>query len=93
MTRKTTKFECAPTDILDCFDEIAREVFADILEIGYDECLVTDESCVCDFITDETPSDYAERFRSAYELDLPKHARVADLVREIARSRRNSYFN
>ena len=94
-SRRPTKIKCAPTDILERFEDLAREVLSDILEMSYDDCLVTDESCLCDFLTEETPQDYAERFRVKYGFELPnvRHTRIADVVREIAHRRRNNEVN
>lgn len=82
-----SKFVCAPTDTIDAFEDLARELFSDILAISFDDCLVTDESCLCFFVADETPDDYAERFRAKYGFDLV-HAPIVETLREIAQRRR-----
>jgi hypothetical protein len=82
---------CAPTDLIDQLHELARDFFSDIIGSSYDNFLVTDESLMRDCITDETPADYAERFREKYgfELEGIGSTRVIDILKAIDRARRD----
>jgi hypothetical protein len=80
--------ECAPADILERFEDVVSELFSEVIGMSYYDCLVTDESCLCDFITEDTPVDYQERFRQKYGFELATvHTRIADLARAIAHNR------
>lgn len=80
--------ECAPADILERFEDVVSELFSEVIEMSYYDCLVTDESCICDFITEDTPVDYLERFSQKYGFELANvHTRIADLVLAIAHNR------
>jgi hypothetical protein len=78
----------ASTDTIDDFQDLARELFSDVLDMSLDDCLVTDESCLCFFITDETPPDYAERFFAKYGFEVKRYHLIIDTLRDIARMRR-----
>lgn len=85
-------FECAPTSAIDQLEDLARDFFAEILEISYDDCLVTDESELGHFLTDETPPDLKDRFRKRYEFQLPSDdtVRIVELLRRIAEYQRTA---
>jgi hypothetical protein len=82
---KNLKFEHASQERIRFLAPRAREFFASVLETDFDECLVTDESCLHDFVTDETPRDYEERARALYGIELPKHALLVDVLARIDR--------
>lgn len=84
------KFVLAPTARIDRFQDFAREFFSEILETSFDDCLVTDESDLRDFVTDETPDDYKQRFREHYgfELDEIGGTRIVDVLERIGDARR-----
>ena len=84
------KFALAPTARIDRLHEFARELFSEILEMSFDDCLVTDESDLRDFITDETPDDYEQRFSEYYGFDLAEigGTRIVDVLERIADARR-----
>lgn len=56
----------------------------------YRKRAVTDESELRDFITDETPSDFASRFKSRYDLELSEddNVRIVELSRRTAEHQR-----
>jgi hypothetical protein len=58
----------------------------------YDDCLVTDESELHDFITDETPPDFEERFASRYGFALSDDddLRVVRILGRIADQRHST---
>ena len=41
-----------------------------MLDISFDECLVTDESLIDDFLNEESPNDFEQRFREKYGFEL-----------------------
>jgi len=77
------KIECAPIERIRFLAPIAREFFASVLEIDFDDCLVTDESYLHDFITDENEAFYKQRALELYGIDLdePSDNLVAILER------------
>lgn len=80
---KNLKFECAPQVKIRFLEPLAREFLASVLEVDFDECLITDESCLHDFITEETPRDYRKRARELFDIDLPRHALLVDVLAAI----------
>jgi len=93
-SRKPLKIELAPTDVVDRFEDLTREVL-ELVGMSYDDCLVTDESCLCDVVTDDTPPDYVDRFAHQYGFELPNgmHTRIAEIVRSIATRRHERDLN
>jgi len=77
---KKLQFECAPREKIRFLEPLAREFLSGILAIDFDDCLITDESCVHDFVTDETPPDYKQRARDRYGIELPEHALLVDVL-------------
>ena len=67
---KPFKVHLASTTRIEQLADLARELFIEIFEMSCDDCLVTDESDVDFFITEETPDDYEERFRARYGFAL-----------------------
>ncbi|MFN0303671.1 MAG: hypothetical protein ACKVQU_25325 [Burkholderiales bacterium] len=53
-------FELAPQDRITAYAETAREFFRVVLDIDYDECLVTDESRLSDFASCGLPDEIAD---------------------------------
>ena len=88
---KAVKIELASTDFIDQLSDLARELFSEVLETSFDECLVTDESDLRFFITEETPDDYEERFRTLYgfELGAMENGPIIEILKRIAKDRRN----
>jgi hypothetical protein len=80
---KNLKFECAPQEKIRFLEPLAREFLASVLKVDFDEWLITDESCVHDFITEETPRDYRKRARELFDIELPKHALLVDILAAI----------
>lgn len=80
----------ASTTRIDQLADLARELFTEILEMSYDECLITDESDIGFFITEETPEDYEERFRARYGFDLAEveSGVLVEILARIAAERR-----
>ena len=67
---KGMKFECAPTSGVDTFQAIAAVFMKRILELDFEECLVTDESSIYDFV-DFTEAELRRRILAEYNLDIP----------------------
>lgn len=80
---KNLKFECAPQEKICFLEPLARDFLASVLEVDFDDCLITDESCLHDFITEETPRDYRKRARELFDIELPKHALLVDVLAAI----------
>lgn len=66
---KGMKFECAPTSGVDMFQAIAAVFMKRILELDSEECLVTDESSIYDFV-DFTEAELRRRILAEYHLDI-----------------------
>lgn len=66
---KGMKIECAPTSGIDMFQTIAEDFMKRILDLDYEECLITDESSVFDF-ADFTEAELRNRILEAYDLDI-----------------------
>ena len=77
-------FELAPREKIRFLEPLAREFLSEVFDIDFDECLITDESCVCDFATEET-GDYRSRARRLFGVDVPKHAPLVDVLTSINR--------
>ena len=54
------KVEFAPQDRIELYEDTAREFFRDVLDMSYDECLVTDETHLSDFSSCGLPEDFPE---------------------------------
>lgn len=61
------RIELAEQDLIDSMQPLAREFFSDILAMDFDECLVTDESCLSDFCFRGLPEGSALADLPSYE--------------------------
>lgn len=66
---KGMKIECAPTSGIDMFQSIAEDFMKRILDLDYDECLITDESSIFDFV-DCSEAEISKRILGTYDLDV-----------------------
>ena len=65
----TLKFECAPTDEIDQYDELADEFILEIF--GIDSFMITDESSISDFRDRTEPVEAVyQRIQEAYGIDV-----------------------
>ena len=65
----TLRIECAPTDEIDQFDELADEFIPKIFDI--DSFMITDESSISDFRDRTEPIEAAyQRIQEAYGIDV-----------------------
>src|ERR1043165_37463 len=89
ITGKELRIELASTEQLNAHADEAREFFARVLDFDFDECLVTDESRICDFAPDVPLDELHRRILAAYRVDLSDlgHATIAHVLNEIARRR------
>jgi phage/plasmid-associated DNA primase len=55
-----SKLVLAPQDHIELYEDTAREFFRDVLDLNYDECLVTDETHLSDFSSCGLPDDVPE---------------------------------
>lgn len=87
---KSLHFHLASTTLIDQLADLARELFSEVLEMSYDACLVTDESELHHFITDDTPDDYEARFHARYGFELSEvdRAPLVEILARIAAQRR-----
>lgn len=58
MNAKTVTF--APQELIEEHDDIARELFRDLLRLDYDDCYVSDESSLADFSSCGLPDEFPE---------------------------------
>jgi len=75
-------FECAPTEKVRFLNPIAREFVANILETDLYDCLITDESRLSDFVTDENEGFYKQRALEKYGIDLTgmEHDKLVEVL-------------
>lgn len=66
---KGMKFECAPTSGVAMFQTISEDFMKRILDLDSEECLITDESSIFDFV-DFTEAELRKRILEAYSLDI-----------------------
>ena len=87
ITGKELRIELAPTAQIDAHADEARDFFARVLDFDFDECLVTDESRLCDFAPDVSLEAVHARVVAAYRVDVSDlgHATIVDVLREIAK--------
>lgn len=64
------QLELAPTQRIAHHAELAADFFERILELNYDECLVTDESSLWDFHTEESNAPLHEQIWLASGVDV-----------------------
>ncbi len=81
---KGMKIECAPTSGVDMFQTIAEDFMKRILELDSEECLITDESSIFDFV-DFTEAELRRRILAAYGLDISeiKSGNLLEIFRRI----------
>lgn len=60
--------ELAPQDHVELYDDTARLFFRDVLDMDFDECLVTDESHLSDFSSCGMPDELADKTANLKEL-------------------------
>jgi hypothetical protein len=60
----------APTGSVDALEELAREFFEVVLEADRDNYLITDESLLCDVLTEESPAAAEQRLLDRYGVDV-----------------------
>lgn len=68
---KGKTLECAPTTGIDRFQSIAEDFLKRILVLDYEECLITDESSISDFV-DFSEAEISRRILETYNLDISK---------------------
>jgi len=87
-TRVPIKF--ASTDRVVGVEHVARDFFHRILDMNYDDCLITDESSLWDFHEDESNKIYTGRIQDEYGIDISdlSDARIADILERIAQRRK-----
>jgi hypothetical protein len=60
----------APTVEIEQYEPLANEFFEKILAMNYNECLVTDESSLWDFHSEETNEEYHRKIMEVYGTDV-----------------------
>lgn len=74
----------SPTDVIDEYDDIAREFLKSVFDIDFDECLISNESMLSDFSGCCLPEEYdfpagltrQERFNHLYGIGDAETVRV-----------------
>lgn len=91
---KGMRIECAPTSEIDMFQSIAEDFMKRITGLDYEECLITDESNIFDFI-DFTESELSRRILDAYDLDISeiKTGNLLEIFRRIHKRERSDAKN
>lgn len=81
---KGMKIEFAPTSGIDMFQTIAEDFMKRILDLDSEECLITDESSIYDFV-DFTEAELRRRIQEAYDLDISeiKTGNLLEIFRRI----------
>jgi len=69
-TKVRPAIELAPTVEIEQYELLANEFFEKILAMNYNECLVTDESSLWDFHSEETNEEYQRRILEVYGTDV-----------------------
>ena len=77
-----TKFELAGQERIDAFKVTAREFFCDVLDLSFEECLVTDESRLSDFSSCGLPDNLADVTDSLFDLYAAWDAWIVPFVSE-----------
>ena len=77
-----TKFELAEQERMDAYKAMAREFFRDVLDLNFDECLVTDESRLSDFFSCGLPDNLADTTHSLFDLYAAWDAWIVPFVSE-----------
>ena len=92
ITGKELRIELASTEEIDAHADEAREFFARLFDFDFDDCLVSDESLICDFAPAVPVEDLHARILEAYRVDVSDlgHATIVNVLREIARRRPTS---
>ena len=85
------RFELASTVEVDKFESIASEFFARIFDMDRDDCLITDESSLWDFHSEETNEPFYSRILQAYGIDVSdvETGNLAKIFQRIAEARQS----
>lgn len=59
-----------PTDRVDALEELSREFFEVVLEANRDDYLITNESLLCDVLTEASPAAAEQRLLDRYGVDV-----------------------
>lgn len=83
---KGKKIVFASTSGIDQYHDLAQDFLKRILELDYDECSITDESSISDFV-DFTEEELGLRIRETYKLDISKikDGNLLEIFRRIAK--------
>ena len=84
---KGKKFECAPTEGVNLFTEIAEDFIRQIFGFEPEEYMITDESILSDFIglEDITEQDIHKRVAKLYDVDISdiRHGNLVEIFKRI----------
>ncbi|HUS12703.1 MAG TPA: hypothetical protein VMZ30_19695 [Pyrinomonadaceae bacterium] len=83
------KFELASTVEVDKFEGIASDFFARILDMDRVDCLITDESSLWDFHSEQSNEPFYSRILEAYGVDVSdvERGNLAKIFRRITEAR------
>lgn len=82
--------EFTSSSVVERHEDLARDLFSQILDINYDECFISDQSSLYDFVFNESQaSELADRIESLYQIELPDRQTllVSEILEVIAAKR------
>ena len=62
--------EFASADLVSKYEHLAGDFFDKILDLNYDECIISDESSLWDFHSEESNATYYKKIESKYGIDV-----------------------
>ena len=83
------KVELAPSVEVDKFESIASDFFARIFDMDRDDCLITDESSLWDFHSEESNEPFYSKILEAHGIDVSdvERGNLAKILRRITEAR------
>lgn len=62
--------EFASADLVSQYDNFAKDFFDKILTFNYDDCIISDESSLWDFHSEESNTEYFKKIKPEYGVDV-----------------------
>lgn len=89
---KKMKFELAPTEKIDAYEELAIDFFERVLGMSREDCLITDESSLWDFHTEKSGEEFYHKIAEVYGVDVSdvKGGNLVEIFERIEFGRRLS---
>ena len=80
----------AASTVIERHEDLCRDLLSQILDLNYDECFISDESSLYDFVASKTEANQlAERIENHYRVVLPEREKllVSEILKAIASAR------